>query len=66
MSVNFKPLGSRVLVSQNKAVEKTASGIIIPDNSQEKPLQGKVVAVGNGTKEEPMTLKVGDEVMWWR
>jgi len=64
MSVNFKPLADRVLVEPATAEQKTASGIIIPDNAKEKPLKGKVVAIGEGKKDEPMTLRVGDEVLF--
>jgi len=64
MSVNFKPLADRVLVEPAPAEQKTASGIIIPDNAKEKPLKGKVVAIGEGKKDEPMTLRLGDEVLF--
>ena len=64
MSVNFKPLADRVLVEPAPAEQKTASGIIIPDNAKEKPLKGKVVAIGEGKKDEQMTLRVGDEVLF--
>jgi len=64
MSVNFKPLADRVLVEPAPAEQKTASGIIIPDNAKEKPLKGKVVAIGEGKKDELMTLRVGDEVLF--
>ena len=46
------------------AEQKTASGIIIPDTAKEKPLQGKIIAAGNGTKDEPLTVKVGDNVLF--
>lgn len=62
--LNIKPLADRVLVEPQAAETKTASGIIIPDTAKEKPQQGKVVAVGNGTKEEPLTVKVGDTVLY--
>lgn len=62
--INLKPLADRVLVEPQEAETKTASGIIIPDSAQEKPQQGKVVAVGNGKKDEPMTVKVGDTVLY--
>jgi len=62
--INLKPLADRVLVEPKEAETKTASGIIIPDSAQEKPQQGKVVAVGNGKKDEPMTVKVGDTVLY--
>ena len=64
MALNIKPLADRVLVEPSAAETKTASGIIIPDNAKEKPQKGNVVAVGNGTKDEPMTVKVGDTVLY--
>lgn len=64
MSVNFKPLSDRVLIEPTAAETKTASGIIIPDNAKEKPQEGLVVAVGNGKVDEPMTVKVGDKVLY--
>ncbi|HIP35655.1 MAG TPA: co-chaperone GroES [Crocinitomix sp.] len=60
----LKPLADRVLIEPAPAETKTASGIIIPDNAKEKPLQGKVVAVGPGKKDEPMTVKVNDNVLY--
>lgn len=60
---NIKPLGDRVLVVPAPAEEKIG-GIIIPDTAKEKPLHGKVVAVGQGTKDEEMILKEGDEVLY--
>ena len=62
--MNIKPLGDRVLVKPAPAEEKTVGGIIIPDTAKEKPLQGKVVAVGEGKKDEPMVLKAGDTVLY--
>jgi chaperonin GroES len=62
--VKIKPLRDRVLVEPLAAEQKTASGIIIPDTAKEKPQRGKVVAVGNGKKDEPMELKAGDEVLY--
>ncbi|NAY92147.1 co-chaperone GroES [Muricauda sp. JGD-17] len=62
--VNIKPLADRVLVEPAAAETKTASGIIIPDTAKEKPQKGKVVAVGPGTKDEPITVKVGDMVLY--
>jgi chaperonin GroES len=62
--VSIKPLADRVLIEPAKAVEKTASGIIIPDTAKEKPQKGTVVAVGPGTKEIEMTVKVGDNVLY--
>jgi len=64
MSVNIKPLADRVLIEPAAAEVKTASGIIIPDTAQEKPQKGTVVAVGAGKKDEPMTVKVGDSVLY--
>ena len=64
MSVSLKPLADRVLVEPAAAEEKTASGIIIPDTAKEKPQRGKVVAAGAGKKDEPMTVKVGDNVLY--
>ena len=62
--LNIKPLADRVLVEPLEAETKTASGIIIPDSAKEKPQKGKVVAVGVGTKENPITVKVGDTVLY--
>ena len=62
--INLKPLADRVLVEPAEAEGKTASGIIIPDTAKEKPQQGKIVAVGNGKKDEPLTVKVGDKVLY--
>ena len=62
--MNIKPLGDRVLVQPTAAEEMTMSGIIIPDSAKEKPLRGKVLAAGNGTKDEDMILKAGDEVLY--
>ncbi|GAB4232480.1 MAG: co-chaperone GroES [Ekhidna sp.] len=62
--VNFKPLADRVLVEPAAAEEKTASGIIIPDTAKEKPQQGKIVAIGTGKKDEPINVKVGDQVLY--
>ena len=64
MSIQFKPLADRVLVEPAPAEQKTASGIIIPDTAKEKPLNGQIVAVGVGKKDEPMTVKVGDSVLF--
>ncbi|MCC7051523.1 MAG: co-chaperone GroES [Bacteroidia bacterium] len=61
---SIKPLADRVLVESAAAETKTASGIIIPDTAKEKPQKGKVVAVGNGKKDEPLTVKVGDTVLY--
>ena len=62
--MNIKPLVDRVLILPAPAEEKTIGGIIIPDTAKEKPLQGKVVAVGHGTKDEEMVLKEGDTVLY--
>ncbi|HOZ82934.1 MAG TPA: co-chaperone GroES [Bacteroidia bacterium] len=62
--ISLKPLADRVIVEVAAAEEKTASGIIIPDTAKEKPQKGKVVAVGGGKKDEPMTVKVGDSVLY--
>jgi len=64
MSLNIKPLADRVLVEPMEAETKTAAGIIIPDNAKEKPQKGTIVAVGNGKKDEPLTVKVGDVVLY--
>ncbi len=62
--VSIKPLADRVLVQPAPAEEKTSGGIIIPDTAKEKPQKGTVVAVGEGTKDNPVTLKVGDNVLY--
>ena len=62
--MNIKPLADRVLIAPAKAEEKTVGGIIIPDTAKEKPLQGEVLAVGNGTKDGEMVLKKGDTVLY--
>ena len=64
MELNIQPLADRVLVEPVAAETTTASGIIIPDNAKEKPQEGTVVAIGNGTKDEPLTVKVGDTVLY--
>jgi chaperonin GroES len=64
MSTLLKPLADRVLVEPAAVEETTASGIIIPDTAKEKPLQGTLVAAGSGKTDEPMTLKVGDQVLY--
>jgi len=61
---NVKPLADRVLVEAAPAETKTAGGLIIPDTAKEKPMKGKVLAVGNGKVDEPMTVKVGDTVLY--
>ncbi len=60
----IKPLADRVLIEPKEAETKTASGIYIPDTAKEKPQQGKVIAAGPGKKDEPMEVKVGDEVLY--
>jgi chaperonin GroES len=62
--INIIPLADRVIVKQDAAETTTASGIIIPDTAQEKPQKGIVVAVGKGTKEEPITVSVGDSILY--
>ena len=62
--MKIQPLADRVLVKPAPAEEKTIGGIIIPDTAKEKPLQGEVIAVGNGTKDEAMVLKAGDTVLY--
>lgn len=64
MSVKIQPIADRVLVEAAPAEEKTAGGIIIPDTAKEKPQRGKVVAVGAGKKDEPMTVKAGQTVLY--
>ncbi len=60
----FKPLHNYILLNPFTEENKTASGIIIPDNAKEKPSRGTVVATGPGLKDEPLTVKVGDTVMF--
>lgn len=62
--MNIKPLADRVLIQPTAAEEVTVSGIIIPDSAKEKPLKGTVLAAGNGTKDEEMTVKAGDVVLY--
>ena len=62
--MNIKPLADRVVVEPASAETTTASGIIIPDTAQEKPQKGKVVAIGNGKKDEPLPVKVGDTILY--
>ena len=64
MKLNIKTLADRVLVEPAAAEQKTAGGIIIPDTAKEKPQKGTIVAVGPGKKDEPMTVKVGDTVLY--
>jgi chaperonin GroES len=58
------PLADRVIIKQEDAETTTSSGIIIPDTAQEKPQKGSVIAVGKGTKENPISLKIGDNVLY--
>ncbi len=62
--VKIKPLADRVVVEPMEAEQKTTGGIIIPDTAKEKPQKGVVVAVGAGKKDEPMTVKEGDKVLY--
>ena len=62
--INITPLADRVIIQQAEAETTTASGIIIPDTAQEKPQKGTVIAVGKGTKDNPMTVKVGDNILY--
>lgn len=62
--LSIKPLADRVVIEPVAAETKTASGIIIPDSAKEKPQEGVVVAVGSGKKDEPLTVKVGDKVLY--
>ena len=63
-NIMIKPLADRVVIEPKEAETKTASGIYIPDTAKEKPQQGKVIAVGPGKKDEPMEVKVGEEVLY--
>ena len=62
--INITPLADRVIIQQAEAETTTASGIIIPDTAQEKPQKGTVIAVGKGTKYNPMTVKAGDNILY--
>ena len=62
--MNITPLADRVIIQQAEAETTTASGIIIPDTAQEKPQKGTVIAVGKGTKDNPMTVKAGDNILY--
>lgn len=64
MALQIKPLADRVLIEPVAAETQTASGIYIPDTAKEKPQKGTVIAVGNGTKDNPTTVKVGDTVLY--
>ncbi|HEY0272595.1 MAG TPA: co-chaperone GroES [Chitinophaga sp.] len=63
-NLSIKPLAYRVIVKPAAAEEKTAGGIIIPDTAKEKPQKGTVVAAGPGKKDDPVTVKVGDTVLY--
>ena len=62
--LNITPLADRVVVEAAAAEEKTAGGLYIPDTAKEKPQKGKVLAVGNGKVDEPLTVKVGDSILY--
>ena len=64
MALKITPLADRVVIEPAAAEEKTAGGIIIPETAQERPLKGKVVAAGKGTRDEPITVKTGDSVLY--
>ncbi|MCH2218162.1 MAG: co-chaperone GroES [Flavobacteriales bacterium] len=64
MGLNIQPLADRVLVEPAAAETTTASGIIIPDTAKEKPQKGIVVAIGTGKKDEPLTVNVGDNILY--
>lgn len=64
INIMIKPLADRVLIQPKEAETKTASGLFIPDTAKEKPQEGKVIAAGPGKKDEPMEVKVGDEVIY--
>lgn len=64
MGLNIQPLADRVLIEPAAAETTTASGIIIPDTAKEKPQKGTVVAIGTGKKDEPLTVKIGDTVLY--
>lgn len=63
-NISIKPLADRVVVEPSPAEEKTLGGIIIPDSAKEKPQRGVVVAAGPGKKDEPLSVKVGDVVLY--
>ncbi len=62
--VKIKPLADRVLIEPLPAETQTASGLFIPDSAQEKQHKGTVIAIGTGKKDEPLTVKVGDTVLY--
>jgi chaperonin GroES len=61
---NIKPLHDRVVIKPHEQETITKSGLFIPDTAKEKPLKGKIIAVGSGKKDEPMTVKIGDNVLY--
>ncbi len=61
---NIKPLHDRVVVKPHEQETITKSGLFIPDTAKEKPLKGEIIAVGDGKKDEPMTVKIGDNVLY--
>ena len=66
MSIGIKPLGARVVIKKMEAEEKTEAGLLLSGSAKEKPQQAEVLAVGPGTKDEPMELKVGDILVFSR
>ena len=66
MSIGIKPLGARVVIKKMEAEERTEAGLLLSGSAKEKPQQAEVLAVGPGTDEEPMLLKVGDIVIFSR
>ncbi|MBQ6582388.1 MAG: co-chaperone GroES [Mogibacterium sp.] len=62
--MGIKPLGARVVIKKDDALEKTEGGLLLSGGAKEKPQQAEVLAVGPGTEEEPMQLKVGDKVIF--
>jgi chaperonin GroES len=66
MSIGIKPLGARVVIKKMEAEEKTEAGLLLSGSAKEKPQQAEVLAVGPGTEDEPMQLKVGDIVIFSR
>ena len=62
--LTIKPLADRVLVQPENAVKQTTGGILIPDSAKEKPQKGLIVAIGTGKKDEPITVQVGDTVLY--
>lgn len=64
MTIKFKPLTDRVLIEPISEVKKTEGGLLIPDNVKEKPLQGTIVAIGDGKKDEPLVVQIGQEVIF--